>query len=243
MKGHFKTHTMPGETMNCNLCDYSTPNERMFKYHMKTHSGIKYTCDECGKSFNLKSSVISHKAVKHSGKLYLCDECDFTCKGHRHDLETHKLIKHGSTSASIIECEEQNVKALMNNKLLETNNKDNETRRDQDDVRFTCYEEGCTFSSNHKQSLKVHTNAKHLGTKYKCDICDYISGHLSNVKKHKGTRHLGINHKCELCEYTSVQLSNVKKHTIIKHKFHSCTTCSFRCLDLDMIQRHMSEIH
>ena len=78
MKGHFKTHTMPGETMNCNQCDYSTPHERMFKYHMKTHSGIKYTCDECGKSFNLKSSVISHKAVKHSGKLYMCDECDFT---------------------------------------------------------------------------------------------------------------------------------------------------------------------
>ena len=216
MKGHLETHTMPGETLSCNKCDYSTPHERMFKYHMQTHSGIKYTCDECGKSFNHRNTVIAHKADQHSGKLYMCDECDFTCKGHRHRLETHKLMKHGSTSASIIEFEEQHTKALLNHKLVTTHKKSTgKLGRDQDGVRFTCCEEGCTFSSNHKQSLKLHTNSKHLGIKYKCDICDYTSG----------------------------QLSNVKKHTIVKHNAFSCAMCSFKCLDSEKMQSHVSQVH
>ena len=209
MKGHLETHEKPGATIHCDLCDYSTQHKRMFKYHMTTHSGIKYTCDECGKSFNHRNTLTSHRASQHSGNMYKCDECDFTCKGHLHRLEMHKLLKHGSTSSS--DLSEHKIEPNTNY----TNTKARKPKREHNGTVYTCSEEGCQFSSNHKQSLKLHTDSKHLGITYKCELCDYTSG----------------------------QLSNVKKHTIVKHKSHSCTICSFRCLDLEMMQTHMSQLH
>ena len=94
----------------------SSPNKHRKRFHPKQMSSEKKTfekwevsqgfppheagtvkCDECGKSFTKKSSLVFHKKIIHQGQRLQCNVpgCEKTFSGYHH-REAHMRKEHGS---------------------------------------------------------------------------------------------------------------------------------------------------
>jgi len=49
--------------------------------------------------------------------------------------------------------------------------------------------EYCEYTSNNKNNLKVHTQAKHEGFVLQCKFCDYQSAYKFKIKNHMSQEH------------------------------------------------------
>lgn len=65
---------------NCTRCDYSAHNRQCLRNHERVqHSNEKpFRCDDCGKAFKLKNTLLSH-TVQHTGvRKFICPFCNRT---------------------------------------------------------------------------------------------------------------------------------------------------------------------
>ena len=105
---HMETHV--GDTLKCNLCDYSTSVKNNLKFHIKTlHSDRKYSCPHCEQSFAIISRLDKH-VRRHDEKksdktvpLTSCDICHktFRCQS---SLKGHAK-KHAKTRFNCNACD------------------------------------------------------------------------------------------------------------------------------------------
>lgn len=58
----------------CGICDVNKPGLRQLSIHIATHYK-NYTCDACGKSYMVKSSLLSHYSLRHAEEKFPCTRC------------------------------------------------------------------------------------------------------------------------------------------------------------------------
>ena len=81
----------------CQFCDYKTQKSSHLKRHELTHTGKKYKCHDCPKSFNEITKLRTHQNSKHQGQArYKCDKCSrtFSSKG---GIMYHQQTKHNNS--------------------------------------------------------------------------------------------------------------------------------------------------
>lgn len=89
-KGSWTNHS-------CQFCDYKTQKLSHMKRHELTHTGKKYKCHDCPKSFNEIGKLRTHQNSKHQGQArYKCDKCSrtFSSKG---GIMYHQQTKHNNS--------------------------------------------------------------------------------------------------------------------------------------------------
>ena len=187
LKHHYwRMHTAQAEApYPCKLCYYkrAQTEEKLNKHMLENHSGIKYQCTQCSKSFKNKDTKRCHIKVVHGEKTERCENCEkmFTFKS---DLKLHIRQVHTKTKDKICpDCGEAFfLSETFNIHLLRHN----------DDRQFPCEVCGKSFFSKRdiKQHIKSHTMP------YKCDKCDKIFGSKPALNEHWQLIHDGIKHEC-----------------------------------------------
>lgn len=92
---------------NCTTCDYSALNRQCLRNHIKVqHSDDKpFSCDDCGKAFKLKNTLLSHM-VQHTGvRKFVCPFCSrkFASSG---NFYSHRKRMHPEELAALKKKEE-----------------------------------------------------------------------------------------------------------------------------------------
>lgn len=89
--------TPTGTMHSCQFCDYKTQKSSHMKRHELTHTGKKYKCHDCPKSFSELTKLRTHQNSKHQGQArYKCDKCSrtFSSKG---GIMYHQQTKHNNS--------------------------------------------------------------------------------------------------------------------------------------------------
>ena len=69
---------------SCNQCDKTFTLQGHLKRHILTvHEGVKYPCNQCDKTFTQQQHLKMHLVSVHEGVKFACDKCEakFTLKG------------------------------------------------------------------------------------------------------------------------------------------------------------------
>ena len=183
---------------------------------MKMHeTGTKpYSCDECGKEFSYRKSLLDHQKVhKLADENFACSECDSSFK-RKVELKKHTKKNH----------------TVELNKGLKN--------------LYVCDECGKRFKDlpsykfHHKT---IHTNDPH---KFICDLCSYKAPTSWTLKKHKSTHlpptlpceTCGRKFKNKL--YLNLHQKTV--HTENKDKLFQCDQCEKGFMTKITYEGHMN---
>ena len=73
------SHQPPAKrgTLSCNKCDFTTNRAETLNLHMNKHSGIKFTCSQCPKTYFSMKSMNNHIKLVHEG----VERCSCTVPG------------------------------------------------------------------------------------------------------------------------------------------------------------------
>ena len=148
----------------CPHCDFAADSEAQIERHLKklhSEDGKAFACEHCGKSFALKSNLLSHQKTHDLDKPFGCDKCDKVYK-QRNSLREHVLRSHDNISKfTCTTCFEK----FPSRHLLKNHERSHNGERG-----FVCPECGSVFSG--KQALESHMS-KHSGEfTHFCQTCN-----------------------------------------------------------------------
>jgi DNA-directed RNA polymerase subunit RPC12/RpoP len=129
------------------------------------HEGVKYECDECGRRFNNKSSMLRHIKVVHlEEKNYKCAKCGvlFAIKGNltNHIKTVHDKIRafkceHCGKSFGVASNRKAHVESVHLN------------------IRYPCSWPDCDWTTNQKGLVKYHRRRAHTQEwSLECQLCE-----------------------------------------------------------------------
>ena len=105
----------------------------------------------------------------------------------------------------------------------------------------------CTTCKNQftqRETLKMHIDSHHLGTKYKCTLCDHESTQKSSLNRHIKSVHLQLKEKCNQCDgiYTYDTLKEHQK-TVHEKITYQCDQCGYKTARSNTLKEHMDFFH
>ncbi|XP_073398139.1 uncharacterized protein [Dendrobates tinctorius] len=205
--------------------------EKTFLKHEIIHiTENRFSCSECSKCFNQKSSLIKHQRIHTGEKPYSCSECG-KCFNQKTSLDKHQRTHTGKKPFSCSECEKC---------FIQKSNLVYHHRTHTGEKPFFCSECGKCF--NRKAHLDSHLRT-HTGEKpFCCSECGKCFNQKWNLvihqRKHAGEKPFSCSDSAKCFNQKVILDSHERTHT--GEKPFSCSEC-MKCFnqksDLDRHHR------
>ena len=205
----------------CNQCSKVFILQKMLIRHMSFHSENK--CDICGKVFDNKRLMNSHK--RHNHMVIPSLVCDFPGCGRRFKFQSvlsdHKSTVHSSVDQTF-ECEQCNKK-FRHQRGLRVHKRHTHSNK-----LLACNWPGCEFRSKYSYYIKIHQKSHRGERDYVCDWADCgkafkVKGTLREHKKnHTRTDFL-------VCDWPGCQYKCTAKCRLTRHQTVHTSECKYVC--------------
>ena len=102
----------------------------------------------------------------------------------------------------------------------------------------------CDSEFSHRNSLKNHEKAEHLGVKHNCPICSFITKTKSSLRIHMAV-HSDKLYSCDQCDKTFRLKFSLNNHIEALHnqETFSCDSCNYVVKSRRYLRRHVYENH
>ena len=97
-------------SLTCEDCGKVFTQRQNLHRHRKTHTDIKYACDQCSATFKSDRCLLQHRTAVHILTKFCCDKCskEFTSQG---NLTRHKKTHNDELAGLCCEyCEKRFVR-------------------------------------------------------------------------------------------------------------------------------------
>ncbi|XP_048225331.1 zinc finger protein 211-like [Perognathus longimembris pacificus] len=235
-----------GKPYICGEAENNFPDNLGFLQHqatpeeVKPHSiaeseelfhGVKsHKCDECGKAFRRRRTLVQHQKIHTGEGLYECSECGKTFT-YKHTFIQHKTVHTGEKP---FECSDCSKAFRFKYKLVQ------HQRVHTGERPYECAECGRAFGCKSKlvRHQRIHTGAK----PYKCAECGKSFRHSSSLVQHRRVHTGEKPYECRECGKTFRQRSSLiqhqKVHTGVKpYECSECGKCFRQSFSLILHQR------
>ncbi|XP_077110007.1 uncharacterized protein LOC143766310 [Ranitomeya variabilis] len=236
-------------------------SSQIVKQNQRVHTGIKsYSCSECGKCFNHKSDLVTHRQIHTAEKPYSCTECG-KCFKWKSVFVEHQRTHTGEKPFSCSVCGKcfSHKSVLFRHHRLHTSEKPFQCsecgksfkqkavlvahqRSHTGEKPFSCSECGKYFTQ--KSHVAIHQRV-HTGEKpFSCSECGKCFGQKSSVITHQKSHTGERPYSCSECGKCFRWKSNLVEHqrTHTGEKPFSCSECGKCFNQKSLILRHQ-KIH
>lgn len=223
---HSKIHEkrFPCEWENCDFLSRSRAS--MKEHQLLAHGKVLFTCEqpECNFQSCFAKPFEQHQARKHSTittenrVTFRCDEpgCSYNSTIEVH-YANHKKFHHGVHEK--IKCSFPGCKVSMKTQRGMSKHEKSHAGK------YKCnHRDGCKFSTNYKQHLRVHFR-KHTGvdprTRFACEYptCTWKTLAPTPLRLHQIEKHGGLLYACDVseCTFNATQKDDFDDHMHAKH--------------------------
>ncbi|CAL4063190.1 unnamed protein product, partial [Meganyctiphanes norvegica] len=256
---HLKEHT---NRSTLGTLKINSKMEPTFSAHHKVLTG-EYSCEECGKSFFCKQTLLSHSSSHHKGSD--CTICGrlLTTKARlkAHMFKFHGIGEEQSKQFNCTECGKSfgtkaglryhsNVVHQVGSKYVcEHCNKvffyhvpyKSHLLYAHGEKKIVCETCGEMFFTVSK--LNTHINAVHRNAQtWSCDECSQKFTTSTAYRHHMHVKHQKEKHMCDHCSSEFKKKSSLYIH-LWKHNVFICRLCRINFSNLEVFKNHMAEFH
>ena len=156
-------------------CTFTTRGLGYFNtHHRSKHRNVKFPCPDCGKIFNLESSLKRH-SFEHQKKQYRCTTCNQSFR-FKSELSTHREEHY---KRRMFKCETCGCRYKLRSGLVRHQAKHS-------GMNWRC--EYCNYSTNERRLLRLH-KVVHSSPKLQCKQCNKRFRHGVQLRRHKKKEH------------------------------------------------------
>ena len=212
----------------CKLCEFRSLSRPVLRQHMSDeHPDYNpYLCEDCGKSFSMKTYFTVHLRSK---------QC------------TKKSTVKVSTVSKKVKKVSKKVSKVSNEVSKVSNELSNEVPYKEDN--FKCDHCGIKFST--KLQLKSHVWNAHTQKFFICTLCEKVIHSRKKLKKHYIESHSKRLVKdevlaCEHCDMKFETSEEFNEHQKLQHQLsseHYCDQCGKTFASTIILQAHKMECH
>jgi uncharacterized Zn-finger protein len=206
------------ETANvfiCSKCPRRFPKITGLRRHLQIHQNRKLVCEDCGKTFSSRESLLVHKRHVHLQlRPFKCSQCGQTFKNKNGMLE-HTRNLHSKERNFI--CEICSGTFKTQSRLASHIKGVHKAQK-----VYKCTE--CDLVVKSKYVLATHYRNLHTNIRpFICHLCDRAFGLKNSLEKHmrihiKGGQVKSRDFPCDLCEKMFVSASTVRSHKKTIHR-------------------------
>ena len=173
---------MANTNRRCNLCDFTTANQKVYAGMWKHKRTQHFECQKCFKICQSLKDLLLHEKTAHyraDGKTeklkkYECTKCDDSF------ADPWSLRRHSETLCTKIQiCDECGKRFCTMSGIR----KHCKMEHEQKVIKHPC--KHCDFSTAHKYDLQFHRAVLH----FDCLECDTVQNSLLNLFEHQKSKH------------------------------------------------------
>ena len=194
-----------------------THKQSLYKHHQRTHikdtANLPFKCDQCDKSFIIKSILSIHIQEMHKEKVRKCCEiCGASVRSNT-DLKLHMRRRH--TGEMPFKCEYCDFRGVNISSVKRHTRLKHETHL----LTFHCCDI-CGKQFKTKANLKEHIPTHSDKRTFLCKICGKCLKNDCSYRRHMVCVH-GIKFTCEICNKDYSALIGLKVHQRNVHGINS----------------------
>ncbi|XP_046403431.1 zinc finger protein 99-like [Ischnura elegans] len=246
---HLKNHVVDWSEYVCNYCGFKCSTKTKLSTHISSHvvrkrkyvrrapckerEPVVHECETCGKKFDHKGHLTTHKVTHTNLKPFKCQVCNKGFK-RKTTLNSHSQVHLDSKRYICEKCGKgfRKHSFLMRHSVVHSEEKP-----------FQCTD--CDKGFYHKSGLLNHlaTHSWSLpGRNFRCDICGQWFNLNSDLSRHKLTVHESKkSFRCEKCGMEFSQMGDLVTHSV-DHTGLKCIVCGQEFTRLNHLLSH-SALH